>query len=100
MEKRVAHYPLDGIQAQFETMADLRLTRSARFGLREMGLRLVDAWAVIRGLGVRNFYKSMTCTACPRVWQDVYRSSWRDIPLYIKFQQDDEGYFVISFKRL
>lgn len=39
----------------------------------------------------------MTTHADRKVWQDVYRSEWQGIQLYIKFQLAKE-YFVISFK--
>ncbi len=35
-----------------------------------------------------------------KVWQDVYKSSFKGIELYIKFQQDSHGYFTIGFKEL
>lgn len=53
----------------------------------------------MKKLGRGEFYKSMTTHADHRDWQDVYRSEWNGIMLYIKFQRDGD-YFVVSFKEL
>lgn len=58
-----------------------------------------DALAVVKALGRGNFYKSMTTHADHCDWQDVYRSEWNGIMLYIKFQRAGD-YFVVSFKEL
>lgn len=39
-----------------------------------MGLTVVEMIAVIRSLGQRNFYKSMTTHADHAIWQDVYHA--------------------------
>jgi motility quorum-sensing regulator / GCU-specific mRNA interferase toxin len=65
--------------------------------MRELEMTEQQALGVIRSLTRSNFHKSMTTYTDHKVWQDVYFSEWNAIPLYIKFQMNDE-YFVISFK--
>ena len=97
MEKHKPHYLLKAIKAQMSTLEAMNLTLSALEGIRSAGMARVDALAVIQGLTAVDFYKSMTTHSDHRVWQDVYHSEWKEVALYIKFQQADE-YFVISFK--
>jgi hypothetical protein len=49
MEKRTPHYRLSEIQAQMGTTQGLRLTESAKLGIRRAGMALVDAVAVVQG---------------------------------------------------
>jgi len=101
MEKRTPHYRLSEIQAQMDTVQGLRLTESAKVGIRRVGMTNMDAVEVIHSLSRRNFYKSMTTNADHRIWQDVYHAEWNELELYVKFQRDAAGfYFMISFKPL
>ncbi len=101
MEKRTPHYRLSEIQAQMDTVQGLRLTESAKVGIRRAGMANADAVEVVQSLSRRNFYKSMTSQADHRVWQDVYHAEWNGLELYVKFQRDAAGfYFTISFKPL
>ncbi len=54
----------------------------------------------IQSLNNSCFYKSMTTHKNYKIWQDVYHASFKGVFLYIKFQEDSEGYFTISFKEL
>jgi motility quorum-sensing regulator/GCU-specific mRNA interferase toxin len=65
--------------------------------MRRLGLQESQVCQVIQALDRKNFVKSMTTYADHRIWQDVYRSEWDGVPIYIKFQKSEE-YFVISFK--
>ncbi len=98
MEKRNPSYDLKGIQMAFQTVSELRLTRTARRTLTELGLSLEDTIVIIQSLRKRDFYKSMTTYADHRVWQDVYHSNFNGLALYIKFTMDDEGHLIVSFK--
>ena len=64
----------------------------------QMGLTSAEMLAVIASLTGRNFYKSMTSHADPRVWQDVY---YAGTPIrkdaYIKITLRDTAP-VIQFK--
>ncbi len=97
MEKRKPHYLLKAIQAQMIVPQGMNLTLSALVGIRTAGMSQTDACEVVQQLSPTDFYKSMTVSADHRIWQDVYHAEWRDVMLYIKFQQAGE-YFVVSFK--
>lgn len=99
MEKLIPNYLLAEIQGQMTSVEAMNLTISARSGIRAAGMGLMDALAIIQDLARNDFYKSMTTHIDHRVWQDVYRSRWNGIALYIKFQRAGE-YFVVSFKEL
>jgi motility quorum-sensing regulator/GCU-specific mRNA interferase toxin len=78
-------------------------TRSALTARRsiffELGWELEDALKLVWALTRKNFYKSMTTIRNHKVWQDVYHAKWRDIEIYLKFQQyEDVYYFTVSFK--
>jgi hypothetical protein len=102
VEKRKPHYSLGAIQGQMVDVPSLRLTATAYTCIVfELGWESEDAVEVIRTLRSRDFYKSMTTTRSSRVWQDVYRATWRDTELYLKFQQHEDLYFfTVSFKEL
>jgi motility quorum-sensing regulator/GCU-specific mRNA interferase toxin len=99
MEKPTPQYVLAEIQAQMKTIQEMNLTISARTGIRACGMTQQDALGVIKALGRKDFYKSMTTHADHRIWQDVYHGQWEGIALYIKFQRSGD-YFVVSFKEL
>lgn len=80
-----------------DSVEALVLTGTARKGIASVKMSLHDAWLVMQGLSMANFYKAMTVYADHRVWQDVYHADWKDTPLYIKFQRY-EDYFIVSFK--
>ena len=98
MEKHLRTYDLEGIKAAFQTVDDLRMTRTARKSTVKIGLRLEDVVCIIQSLTPQNFYKSMTTYADHRVWQDVYHARFNQIELYIKFMVDPEGHLIVSFK--
>lgn len=98
MEKRRPHYNLELIKQQMNSVDTLSLTGSARNGIKSAKMKLQDAWLVMQGLSMANFYKSMTVYANNKVWQDVYHADWKGTPLYIKFQREDD-YFIVSFKK-
>ena len=97
MEFKGSHYKLHEILAQMQSVEDMNLTRSAALGIKELGMSQTEALEVIRALTRENAVKTMTTHADHKVWQDVYRSEWQGIQLYIKFQLAKK-YFVISFK--
>ncbi|MBK5275293.1 MAG: type II toxin-antitoxin system MqsR family toxin [Desulfuromonadales bacterium] len=97
MEKRRPHYDLESIKQQMNSVDTLSITGSARNGIKSAKMKLQDAWLVMQGLSMADFYKSMTVYDDHRVWQDVYHADWKGTPLYIKFQRY-EDYFIVSFK--
>ena len=100
MELRKPHYRLTDIQKQMIDVKGLRLTFSSRKGLLELDFNEHDAVNAIQGLSNIDFYKSMTTHKNNSIWQDIYKTIYKQVDLYIKFQIDCNGYFVISFKEL
>ncbi len=99
MEKRSRTYDLEGIKEAFKEVADLRMTRTARQTIVELGINLEKVVFIIQSLTYQNFYKSMTTYADHRIWQDVYHFQLNDLDLYIKFMMDNEGHLIVSFKQ-
>lgn len=63
-----------------------------------MGFSQQDMVDAIQQLKRNDFVKSMTTHADHRIWQDVYNTEYNGYQLYIKFQVDEVGHFIISFK--
>lgn len=98
MEKRNATYDLQTIKLSFATVAKLRVTGTALRDARSIGFSREDIVNAIQGIKKSDFLKSMTTYADHRIWQDVYNTSYNGYLLYLKFQIDEEGHFVVSFK--
>ncbi len=99
MDKRSRTYDLDGIKEAFNKVCDLRMTRTARQTIVELGLTLENVIFIVQSLSSKNFYKSMTTYADHKVWQDVYHFQYNSLNLYIKFMIDDEAHLIVSFKK-
>ncbi|WP_252176756.1 type II toxin-antitoxin system MqsR family toxin [Endozoicomonas sp. 4G] len=94
-------YPLAEIKKQFNSQKGLRMTFSARQGAVSIGFSDYDVIAAIQALKESDFYKSMVpLTESFKHWQDVYKSCFAGVELYIKFQRAKNGQFfmLISFK--
>ncbi len=89
---------LEAIKKAFSTVKKLRITNKALIDARAMGFSSQDIVDVISQLKRKNFVKSMTTYSDHRMWQDVYNAEYNGYFLYIKFQVDEMGHFVISFK--
>lgn len=100
MEKRKPHYSLVEIKQCVAQLGSQAFTATAKNGGRAMGMGITLMLAVIDGLSGRCFYKSMTATRDPKIWQDVYHADTPNGTAYIKFAQRADGAIVISFKRL
>ena len=98
MEKRVMTYDLEAIKKAFSTVKKLRVTSTALVDARSMGFSMQDMVDAIQQLKRKDFIKSMTTYVDHRTWQDVYKTEYNEYSLYIKFQVDEMGHFVISFK--
>ena len=98
MEKHVMTYDLEAIKLAFQTGKKLRVTSTALKDARSMGFSQQDMVDTIQQLKRKDFVKSMTTHADHRIWQDVYNTEYNGYSLYIKFQVDEMGHFVISFK--
>jgi len=105
MEKHNRHHDLSEIKRAFDNSNNLGVTNivtlSARNGARELKLSDEDVVAVIQNLTFKDFYKSMTSEKDHTIWQDVYKPTYLDKELYVKFTRDenDPFYVLISFKK-
>lgn len=98
MEKARAHHRLEDLQAEVQSRGLQAFTRTALDNIRAMGLTTSQATVVLMQLGRRQFYKSMTTHANPRIWQDVYHAPCPNGRYaYIKLTLQD-GAVVVQFK--
>jgi len=74
------------------------MTASALKDARAMGFTRQEIVDAIQQLKPKNFIKSMTTFTDHRIWQDVYNTEYNGYVLYIKFQLNELGHFIISFK--
>ncbi|MCP3907634.1 MAG: type II toxin-antitoxin system MqsR family toxin [Oceanicoccus sp.] len=92
-------YDLNAIKRAFSDVSALRMTGSARRGAFELGFSDEKVVAAIQALTRADFYKSMSPkTAGFTAMQDVYKSRFRGVDLYIKFQLLPDGQLLLSFK--
>jgi hypothetical protein len=92
-------YNLETIKLTFNTIEKLNMTYSAMQGQYELGFSDQDVVDAIQALTCNDFYKSMP----PKhehysAWQDAYKSIFKNVNLYIKFQTDKRKEIIISFK--
>ena len=98
MEKKSPHCKLAVVKAMVEA-GKARSTFSALAGGAALGFDFDDMLAVVMGLTMADFYKSMTTHADHRVWQDVYRPTTPFGELYLKLTVIDDV-LIVSFKEL
>lgn len=98
MEKTTPHCKLSVIKAMIAD-GKVRTTKSAREGAAALGFDFDGMLAIIQGLTVADFYKSMTTHADHRVWQDVYRPNTAAGEVYLKLTVV-EDVLIVSFKEL
>jgi motility quorum-sensing regulator/GCU-specific mRNA interferase toxin len=96
MEKKKQHYSL-GVIRQLIKSGCWRFTHAARIGALGFGLDEAGAVAVVEGLSLGSFYKSMTSHADHKLWQDVYRVPICGRLAYVKLTVLDD-LVVLSFK--
>ena len=70
---------------------------SALVGGAAMGFDFDGIVRVVMALTLKDFYKSMTSLANPKVWQDVYRPSTLFGDVYLKLTVIDDV-LIVSFK--
>ncbi|GGI82437.1 type II toxin-antitoxin system MqsR family toxin [Legionella impletisoli] len=98
-ESKAPTYHLNDIKKAFNSANKLRMTVSAKQGQILLGFSDEDVVNAIQNLDWLDFYKSMA----PRkpgftAWQDVYKSHFKGVDLYIKFQVGQSGELILSFK--
>ena len=92
-------YNLDTIKLVFQSVDKLNMTASAMQGQYGLGFSDEDVVDAIQALKDMDFYKSMPPKHTSfSAWQDVYKSTFKEVGLYIKFQIDKRGEVIISFK--
>ena len=85
--KHTLTYDLNSIKEAFDCPENLVMTSSAKRGQIELDFSDHDVVAAIQALTVKDFYKSMPPVHENFVaWQDVYKTFFNDVDLYIKFQ--------------
>ena len=76
-----------------------KVTRAALRGAADVDLVYEDVVECVLLLEPSDFYKTMPSTQVPGSWQDVYRSTYQGLQLYIKLQINAAGLgVVIQFK--
>jgi motility quorum-sensing regulator/GCU-specific mRNA interferase toxin len=96
MEKRKPHYPLPEVKACI-LAGQFRATTLAVKGAAALGFDMDGMQAVIAGLTMRDFYKSMTTYKNNHIWQDVYRPQTQAGKIYLKLTILN-GLLIVSFK--
>lgn len=97
--KNKPSYSLKEIQIAFTSVNKLNMTASAMRGQYELGFSDQDIVDVIQALTKLDFYKSMQPIHIGfTAWQDVYKSIFKNVELYMKFQIDKRGKIIVSFK--
>jgi len=99
MDKPTPHYKLHEIKEQMTDPENMFLTGVARKGIFALGITEDDAVDIVQALTRHNFNKAMTTHHDNTIWQDLYNPTHDGVKLYVKFQQDDNGFFTISFKQ-
>ena len=98
MEKRTPHCKLSIVKALVRR-GRVRTTQAARVGAVRLGLDYKGMIAVVLGLTMRDFHKSMTTLADHAVWQDVYRPRTDAGDVYVKLTVISDV-LIVSFKEL
>ena len=98
MEKRKPHYPLSEVKACLQA-GNFRAATLAVKGASALGFDINGMQAVIAGLTMQDFYKSMTTYKNNQIWQDVYRPQTQAGEVYLKVIILN-GLLIVSFKEL
>lgn len=92
-------YDLNSIKKAFLTPEQLLMTSSAKQGQVSLDFSDKNVVDAIQGLQELNFYKSMPPINPKFVaWQDVYKTHFNEVDLYIKFQVNVKRELILSFK--
>lgn len=99
ISKQTPTYDLISIKAAFDCPDKLVMTTSAKQGQVALDFTDEDVVNAIQTLTQRNFYKSMPPLHTNFVaWQDVYKTHFKGVELYIKFQINSKRELILSFK--
>jgi len=97
--KRKPTYDLEKIKKAFNNVNKLVMTATAKQDQISLDFSDQDVVNTIQNLRATDFYKSMApVTQGFTAWQDVYKSTFGGIELYIKFQINFNKELILSFK--
>lgn len=97
MKSPSATYDLPSLQAEVAAGRHL-VTLAALQDAGALGFDRDDICECVLALGKADFYKTMPSNKRPGTMQDVYRTTYCDVPMYVKLQHHSDV-CVISFKR-
>ena len=99
IDKYTATYDLNSIKIAFNHSSKLVMTTSAKQGQVMINFTDEDVVLAIQNLSPGDFYKSMPPVhANFTAWQDVYKTQFKSVNLYIKFQINAKRELILSFK--
>lgn len=93
-----SRYPLAQVKQLFALDTRIITATAMQDGLK-LGFDDQDMESIVcQELQQHHFYKSMLAEKVPGLWQDVYKLTVREIPLYVKVQLKGSRAVLISFK--
>lgn len=97
--RNTATYDLNSIKLAFNHSSKLVMTASAKQGQVMLNFTDEDVVSAIQNLAPNDFFKSMPPVhANFTAWQDVYKTQFKGVNLYIKFQINAKRELILSFK--
>ena len=98
-DRNMPTYDLDSIKKTFNHPSKLLMTTSAKQGQIAADFSDQDVVDTIQSLTRWDFYKSMPPAHENFIaWQDVYKTKFKQVLLYIKFQVNANRELILSFK--
>ncbi|BDW10817.1 hypothetical protein PSHI8_08990 [Polynucleobacter sp. SHI8] len=98
MEKSTPHCKLI-IVKRLLVQKKVMISNVAYEGAARLGLDKSDIIKIVSELTPKQFYKSMTTYKDHKIWQDVYRTKFDEINIYLKITVIEQV-AVVSFKEL
>ena len=99
-DKKKPTFDLETLKGLIEDTETRLITEMAQENASELGFYTDDIVECVRSLLRADFHKSMTTIKDHKLWQDVYKPTYKEIQIYLKLQIGPEGEcVVISFKR-
>jgi motility quorum-sensing regulator/GCU-specific mRNA interferase toxin len=98
MEKSTPHCKLIIVKRLLE-QNKVMISNVAYEGAARLGLDKSDILKIVSELTPKQFYKSMTTYKDYKIWQDVYRTKFDEINIYLKITVIEQV-AIVSFKEL
>ena len=96
MEKSTPHCKLTIVKRLLEQKKVI-ISNAAYLGATRLGLDKSDIIKIVNELTPKQFYKSMTTYNDHKIWQDVYKTKFDEIDIYLKITVIEQV-AVVSFK--